>query len=64
MVITSIAHHSRMFRRVACEWSAHFREDIVNTVDYDMQLKLAETGDFHHVDKIYYQRRWRGENTS
>ncbi|MEQ6250816.1 glycosyltransferase [Sulfitobacter sp. HNIBRBA3233] len=64
MMITSIAHHFRMFRRAAWERTTGFREDIVNAVDYDIFLKLAETGDFHHVEEILYQRRWHGENTS
>lgn len=64
MMITSIAHHFRMFRRQAWERTSHFRQDIANAVDYDMFLKLAETGGFHHLDKKLYQRRWHGENTS
>ena len=64
MMITSIAHHFRMFRRQAWERTGQFREDIANAVDYDMFLKLAETGGFHHLDKTLYQRRWHGENTS
>ncbi len=64
MMITSIAHHFRMFRRSAWERTTRFREDIMNAVDYDIFLKLAETGHFHHVEEILYQRRWHGENTS
>jgi glycosyltransferase involved in cell wall biosynthesis len=64
MMITSIAHHFRMFRRQAWERTYHFREDIVNGVDYDIFLKLSEVGKFHHIDEKYYQRRWHGENTS
>lgn len=64
MMITSIAHHFRMFRRAAWERTTGFRTDIRNAVDYDMFLKLTETGDFHHVDRILYQRRWHGRNTS
>mgnify|MGYP003643956350 CR=1 FL=1 len=64
MMITSIAHHFRMFRRAAWERTTHFREDIVNAVDYDIFLKLAETGTLHHIDEVLYQRRWHGENTS
>jgi glycosyltransferase involved in cell wall biosynthesis len=64
MMITSITHHFRMFRRSAWDRTEHFREDIVNAVDYDIFLKLTETGDFHHIDEIFYQRRWHGENTS
>lgn len=64
MMITSIAHHFRMFRRSAWERTTGFREDIVNAVDYDVFLKLSEVGRFHHVEEILYQRRWHGENTS
>ncbi|MFN4102276.1 MAG: glycosyltransferase, partial [Pararhodobacter sp.] len=54
----------RMFRRCAWERTTRFREDIVNGVDYDIFLKMAETGDFHHVNEVLYQRRWHGDNTS
>jgi glycosyltransferase involved in cell wall biosynthesis len=64
MMVTSIAHHFRMFRRQAWARTNHFREDIVNGVDYDMFLKLSEVGEFHHIDETLYQRRWHGENTS
>ncbi len=64
MMVTSIAHHFRMFRKQAWDRTSHFRQDIANAVDYDMFLKLAETGSFHHLDKKLYQRRWHGENTS
>lgn len=64
MMVTSIVHHFRMFRRQAWNRTQRFCEDIVNAVDYDMFLKLSETGDFHHIDEIMYQRRWHGENTS
>ncbi|MBM1222450.1 glycosyltransferase [Ponticoccus sp. SC2-23] len=64
MMVTSIAHHFRMFRRAAWERTSGFREDIVNAVDYDIFLKLSETGNFHHVEEMLYQRRWHGENTS
>lgn len=64
MMVTSIAHHFRMFRRQAWERTSHFREDIVNAVDYDIFLKMSEVGEFHHIDEKLYQRRWHGENTS
>lgn len=64
MMVTSIAHHFRMFRRAAFARTPQFREDIANAVDYDLLLKLTETGEFHHVEEILYQRRWHGENTS
>lgn len=64
MMLTSIAHHFRMFRRQTWSRTSGFREDIVNAVDYDMFLKMAEIAEFRHIDEILYQRRWHGENTS
>lgn len=64
MMMTSIAHHFRMFRRQSWARTEGFREDIVNAVDYDMFLKLAEVTTFHHIDEVLYQRRWHGNNTS
>lgn len=64
MMITSIVHHFRMFRRQAWERTDKFREDIVNAVDYDMFLKLSEVSELQHIEEILYQRRWHGENTS
>ena len=64
MMITSIVHHFRMFRRSAWERTTRFREDIVNAVDYDIFLKMAEVGPMRHVEEILYQRRWHGANTS
>ena len=64
MMMTSIAHHFRMFRRQAWERTLKFRDDIMNAVDYDMFLKLSEVCRFYHIDEVYYQRRWHGNNTS
>ncbi|TQE96893.1 MAG: glycosyltransferase, partial [Spiribacter salinus] len=64
MMITSIVHHFRMFRRQAWERTTGFREDIVNGVDYDIFLKMSELGEFRHIEEKLYQRRWHGENTS
>lgn len=64
MMVTSITHHFRMFRRSAWERTERFREDIVNAIDYDIFLKLSETGPFKHIDEMMYQRRWHGDNTS
>ena len=64
MMITSIAHHFRMFRRQVWMRTEGFREDIVNAVDYDMFLKMSEISYFHHLDEVMYQRRWHGQNTS
>ena len=64
MMLTSIAHHFRMFRRQTWERTEGFREDIVNGVDYDLFLKMSEVAQFRHIDEIMYQRRWHGDNTS
>ncbi len=64
MLLTSIAHHFRLFRRQAWARTTGFREDLLNAVDYDMFLKLSELGPFHHVEEVLYQRRWHGGNTS
>lgn len=64
MLLTSIAHHFRMFRRQTWARTEGFREDIVNAIDYDIFLKMSEISKFQHVDEVLYQRRWHGENTS
>jgi len=64
MLMTSIAHHFRMFRRQAWARTSGFREDILNAVDYDMFLKLSEIVPFYHIDEVFYQRRWHENNTS
>lgn len=64
MMMTSIAHHFRMFRRGAWARVGGFREDIVNAVDYDFFLKMAEAGRMEHLNEVLYQRRWHGRNTS
>ena len=63
-MLTSIAHHFRMFRRQAWERTEKFRTDILNGIDYDIFLKMSEVTKFKHIDEILYQRRWHGENTS
>jgi glycosyltransferase involved in cell wall biosynthesis len=64
MMLTSIAHHFRMFRRQTWFRTEKFRTDIANAVDYDIFLKMSEISEFHHIDEVLYQRRWHGENTS
>jgi O-antigen biosynthesis protein len=64
MMITSIAHHFRMFRRRDWMRTEGFNEELLNAVDYDMFLKLSEVCDFYHVEKMLYLRRWHGNNTS
>lgn len=64
MMLTSIAHHFRMFRRRDWLRTDGFNENLLNAVDYDMFLKLSEVCTFHHVEKMLYLRRWHGKNTS
>jgi O-antigen biosynthesis protein len=64
MLITSIVHHFRMFRRRDWLRTEGFNEQLVNAVDYDMFLKLSEVCAFHHINEMLYLRRWHGNNTS
>lgn len=64
MMLTSIAHHFRMFRRRDWLRTDGFNEQLLNAVDYDMFLKLSEVCSFHHLEKMLYLRRWHGKNTS
>ena len=64
MLLTSIAHHFRMFRRRDWLRTDGFDEKLLNAVDYDMFLKLSEVCSFYHIEKKLYLRRWHGKNTS
>ena len=64
MMITSITHHFRMFRRRDWMRTEGFNEELLNAVDYDMFLKLSEICAFYHVNEMLYLRRWHGNNTS
>ncbi|MGD1865594.1 MAG: glycosyltransferase [Phormidesmis sp.] len=64
MLLTSIAHHFRMFRRRDWLRTESFNEELLNAVDYDMFLKLSEVCTFHHIEETLYARRWHGKNTS
>lgn len=64
LMLTSIVHHFRMFRRQAFMRTDGFRADIRNAVDYDIFLKIAEVGRVHHLNEVLYQRRWHDTNTS
>ncbi|KAA6133383.1 glycosyltransferase family 2 protein [Cupriavidus cauae] len=59
-----IVHHFRMFTARAWNLTTGFEEKMENAIDYDMYLKLSEIGPFRHVNKICYNRRLHGENTS
>lgn len=64
MLSTSICHHFRMWKRKYYNRTSHFNPFIVNGIDYDFFSKIAEVTEVKHIDKILYQRRWHGENTS
>jgi glycosyltransferase involved in cell wall biosynthesis len=64
LLLTSIVHHFRVFRRQAFSRTDGFRTDIRNAVDYDLFLKLAEVGRLEHLQEVLYQRRWHDTNTS
>jgi glycosyltransferase involved in cell wall biosynthesis len=64
MLAVSICHHFRMWKRKYYNRTSHFNPFIVNGIDYDFFSKLSEITDVKHIDKILYQRRWHGENTS
>jgi glycosyltransferase involved in cell wall biosynthesis len=64
MLAVSICHHFRMWKRKYYNRTSHFNPFIVNGIDYDFFSKLAEITDVKHIDKVLYQRRWHGENTS
>ena len=59
-----IVHHFRMFRQRDWSRTEGFDEHIENAVDYDFYMKLSEVCDFFHVNKVLYQRRIHGYNTS
>jgi glycosyltransferase involved in cell wall biosynthesis len=64
MLAVSICHHFRMWKRKYYDRTSHFNPFIVNGIDYDFFSKLSEITNVKHIDKILYQRRWHGENTS
>ena len=56
--------HPRMFRASAWFKTEGADEDITNAVDYDAMIKLAEQGDFYHLEELLYYYRWHGKQTS
>lgn len=64
LMTAMIVHHFRMFTARAWNLTTGFDESIENAVDYDMYLKLSEIGPIKHINKICYNRRLHGENTS
>ena len=63
-LLTMIVHHFRMYRRRDYRRTSGFLEDLKNAVDYDFFLKLNEVCTLVHVDKVIYNYRWHGKNTS
>lgn len=59
-----IVHHFRMFTARAWHLTSGFDENIENSVDLDIYLKLSEVGPFKHINKICYNRVLHGNNTS
>jgi len=59
-----IIHHPRLFRRDAWELVGGFNENLVNAVDYDFFLRLAEIGDMRHINEKLYSYRIHESSTS
>lgn len=59
-----IIHHPRLFRREGWEQIKGFDTDLVNGVDYDFFLRLAEIGEFAHTSNKLYSYRIHGTSTS
>ncbi|MEK8019466.1 MAG: glycosyltransferase, partial [Candidatus Parabeggiatoa sp.] len=59
-----IVHHFRMFRKRDWLRTPGFNEELKNSIDFDMFLKLSELCTIHHLDQILYAYRWHGDNTS
>ena len=64
LLMTSIVHHFRMFRKRDWMRTEGFNEKLLNAVDYDMFLKLSEVCSFYHINQKLYLRRIHGKNTS
>lgn len=59
-----VVHHFRMFRKRDWSRTEGFDETLTNAVDYDMYVKLSEVCQFRHLNKVLYQYRLHGKNTS
>jgi len=59
-----ICHHFRFFRKRDWSRTAGFDETIINAVDYDMVLKLAEVGEVFHLNRVLYQYRKHADTTT
>jgi len=59
-----ICHHFRFFRKRDWSRTPGFDETIINAVDYDMMLKLAEVGEVVHLNRVLYQYRKHADTTT
>jgi len=64
LITRMICHHFRFFRKRDWSRTAGFNERIRNAVDYDMMLKLAETGEVAHLNRVLYQYRKHAATTT
>ena len=64
LINTMIFHHFRMFTARAWNLTAGFDEKIVNSIDYDMFLKISEVGQVKHINYNCYNRVLHDDNTS
>ena len=58
------ASHPRMWRRSCFYKTEGFIEQIINSVDYDIALKLEDVCHVKAVEAILYKYRWHNTNTS
>lgn len=64
LLLSMIVHPFRLFRARDWHRTPGFDEQLLNAVDYDMYLKLAEVTEVIHEKKITYQYRQSGSSTS
>jgi len=59
-----IVHHFRLFRRRDWSRTSGFNESMINAVDFDMMLKLAEVGNVAHIQEVLYSYRKHMDSTT
>lgn len=64
MLTRNIVHPLRTFKKEIYNLTKGFDETIKNAVDYDIQLKLADYGNFIHLQKVFYNYRQHARNTT
>lgn len=64
MLARNIIHPLRTFKKIAYLQTEGFNKQLLNAVDYDIQMKLVETVDFYHLEKPLYNYRQRSTSTS